>query len=136
MNRLASVAATIFWVSAVQAAAQGAPMPLMAEASRPLLTWDGPEASQFRGSLVFFNYCITCHGTNADGNGRAARLYNPKPANLRSSDKNEAYMQLIVKRGGKALGRSEFMPPWGDELTPEQVRDVVAYLQSIQNRRQ
>ncbi|HEY0825678.1 MAG TPA: cytochrome c, partial [Ramlibacter sp.] len=63
--------------------------------------------------------------------GRAARLYNPKPANLRMSDKNEQYMKMIIRNGGKALARSEFMPPWGEELTDEQIGDVVAYLQSI-----
>lgn len=99
-----------------------------------LLARDGPDAANFRGSLVFFNYCVTCHGPNADGNGRAARLYDPRPANLRASDKNAAYMKLIVTRGGKAMARSEFMPPWGEELTEEQIGDVVAYLQSINTR--
>ena len=104
--------------------------------ARPLLARDGPDAAMFRGSLVFFNYCVTCHGPNADGNGRAARLYDPRPANLRASDKNAEYMRLIVRRGGKAMGRSEFMPPWGEELTDEQIDDVVSYLQSINLRHQ
>ena len=103
----------------------------LAEQSRPLLPRDSAEAGIVRGSLVFFNYCVTCHGPNADGRGRAARLYNPPPANLRSSDKNEAYMRLIVRTGGKAMARSEFMPAWGEELTDEQIGDVVTYLQSI-----
>lgn len=101
----------------------------------PLLARDGPDAAHFRGSLVFFNYCVTCHGPNADGSGRAARLYNPKPANLRESDKNAAYMRLIIRSGGKALARSEYMPPWGEELTDEQIGDVVAYLQSINTKK-
>ena len=80
---------------------------------------------------MFANYCVTCHGMNADGNGRAARLYNPKPATLRLSDKNDSYFGLIVRKGGAALGRSEFMPSWEAELTDEQIRDLVAYLRSI-----
>jgi mono/diheme cytochrome c family protein len=39
-----------------------------------------------------------------------------------------------VRTGGKALARSEFMPPWGEELTDEQISDVVSYLQSINVR--
>jgi len=39
-----------------------------------LLPRDSNDAKVFRGSLVFANYCVTCHGFNADGNGRAARL--------------------------------------------------------------
>jgi mono/diheme cytochrome c family protein len=106
-----------------------------AQPTGPLLPRDGVDAAHFRGSLVFFNYCMTCHGPNADGRGRAARLYNPPPADLRASDKNAAYMLQIVRLGGKPMGRSEFMPPWGEELTEEQITDVVAYLQSIANAR-
>lgn len=96
-----------------------------------LLPKDSVDAATFRGGSVFANYCVTCHGMNADGNGRAARLYNPKPANLRLSDKNDAYFGLIVRMGGAALGRSEFMPSWDAELTNEQITDLVAYLRSI-----
>ena len=96
-----------------------------------LLPKDSVDAATFRGGLVFSNYCVTCHGINADGNGRAARLYNPRPANLRMSEKNDAYFGLIVRKGGAAMGRSEFMPAWEAELTNEQITDVVAYLRSI-----
>ena len=99
-----------------------------------LLPRDSTDAKVFRGGLVYSNYCVTCHGFNADGNGRAARLYNPKPANLRMSDKNDAYFALIVRMGGEAMGRSPFMPPWGAELTDEQTNDLVAYLRSINAR--
>jgi mono/diheme cytochrome c family protein len=118
---------------ALQAHAQpaGSHAQMLANAAKPLLPRDSVDAGMVRGSLVFFNYCATCHGVNADGKGRAARLYNPAPANLRSSDKNEAYMTLIVRTGGKAMARSEFMPAWGDELTDEQIADVVTYLKSI-----
>ena len=96
-----------------------------------LLPKDSVDAATFRGGLVFANYCVTCHGINADGNGRAARLYNPRPANLRMSDKNDAYFGLIIRKGGAMLGRSEFMPSWEAELTNEQIGDLVAYLRSI-----
>ena len=108
--------------------------PAAAQSKSPqgsLLPKDSVDAATFRGGLVFANYCVTCHGMNADGNGRAARLYNPKPANLRMSDKNDTYLGLIVRKGGAMLGRSEFMPSWEAELTNEQISDLVAYLRSI-----
>lgn len=114
-----------------------APVARAAEKATPqsaagaLLPRDSMEAAAFRGGLVYANYCVTCHGMNADGNGRAARLYTPRPANLRGSDKNDQYVSLIIRKGGAALGRSEFMPTWEAELTEEQVRDLVAYLRSI-----
>ena len=88
-----------------------------------------------RGQQVFAGHCVLCHGAQADGNGRAAALYNPRPANLRESDKNDAYLGLIVRRGGAALGRSAAMPAWGTELGAAQIDDLVAYLRSINVRR-
>jgi cytochrome c1 len=129
--------ATLAAAAALLAALATAPAVPAAEKATPqaaagaLLPRDSLEAAAFRGGLVYANYCVTCHGMNADGNGRAARLYTPRPANLRGSDKNDQYVSLIIRKGGAALGRSEFMPTWDAELTEEQVRDLVAYLRSI-----
>jgi mono/diheme cytochrome c family protein len=126
------------WVALVLTACFLAPAPAVtpgpAGTALPqgaLLPKDSPDAARFRGGLVYANYCVTCHGINADGNGRAARLYNPRPSSLRSSDKPDAYFNLIVRKGGTPLGRSEFMPPWEAELTNEQINDLVSYLRSI-----
>jgi mono/diheme cytochrome c family protein len=90
--------------------------------------------SVHHGSEVFARYCVTCHGENADGKGRAARLFDPPPANLRHSDKNDAYFALIIRLGGGAIGRSSAMPSWSEELNDTQIRDLVAYLRSINER--
>jgi hypothetical protein len=37
----------------------------------------------------------------------------------------------IIRKGGSAVGRSPFMPPWGEELSNEQVRDLIYYLNVI-----
>ena len=38
---------------------------------------------------------------------------------------------MVIRKGGQQAGRSEFMPPWNDELTNEQIKDTVNYLRSI-----
>lgn len=86
---------------------------------------------QSRGEVVFKTNCILCHGLKGNGNGRAARLYDPRPANLTKSDKNDDYKRTIITLGGKAMGRSEFMPVWGEQLTEQEINDVVAYLRTI-----
>ena len=121
-------------LAALAAGASDAPPPSAAAAGGPLLARDGHDAAVFRGSLVYGNYCVTCHGANADGNGRAARLYDPRPTNLRTGDKPDEYIQAIIRIGGEALGRSQFMPPWGAELTDEQIRDVTSYIRAINAR--
>jgi len=135
VTRLGLVVLVAFLGLAATAADKAADKSSSDKASQgALLPRDSSDAAVFRGGLVYANYCVTCHGFNADGNGRAARLYNPRPANLRMSDKNDAYFGLIIRMGGEAIGRSPFMPPWGAELTDEQMKDLVAYLRSINAR--
>ncbi len=84
-----------------------------------------------RGEVVFKTNCILCHGIKADGKGRAAKLYDPPPANLTRSDKNDDYKRMIITLGGAAMGRSEFMPIWGEQLSEQEIEDVVAYLRTV-----
>ncbi len=84
-----------------------------------------------RGEVVFKTNCILCHGLKADGKGRAARLYDPPPADLTRSDKNDDYKRMIITLGGAAMGRSEFMPVWGEQLSEQEIEDVIAYLRTI-----
>lgn len=92
---------------------------------------DSEEAAMIRGSAVYKTYCQLCHGAEGEGNGRAARLYTPKPANLIQSQMNDQYKELIVRRGGEGVGRSKFMPPWGEQLTDEQISDLVLFMRLI-----
>lgn len=125
------------WIGSVMALIACAGWPMAVSASPEPITngaaspKNSPDTAIFRGGLVYANYCVTCHGINADGNGRTARLYSPRPANLRATDKNADYVELIVRKGGEAIGRSDKMPPWGEELTDEQIRDVVFFVKSF-----
>jgi mono/diheme cytochrome c family protein len=89
------------------------------------------EAAVSRGSKVFARYCVLCHGAAGDGKGTAARAYTPAPANLVASPYPDEYKELIIRKGGSAIGRSAFMPPWGDELSEQQIRDLLVYLRRI-----
>lgn len=84
-----------------------------------------------RGEVVFKTNCILCHGIKGDGKGRAAKLYNPPPADLTHSDKNTDYKVMIVTYGGGAMGRSEVMPVWGEQLSAQEISDVVAYINTL-----
>src|ERR1041384_7992786 len=88
---------------------------------------NSPEASVARGDIAFQHSCALCHGKTGEGNGRAAKIHTPRPANLTVSDKNKAYKELIVRQGGAALGRSAAMPPWNEELPEEQITEIVNF---------
>jgi len=92
---------------------------------------DTQEASVIRGRLVFQNYCVLCHGPEGKGNGRAAKLHTPPPFNLTLSAAPRDYIAQVVRKGGEAMGRGKGMPPWGDQLTDEQINDTLNYLFSI-----
>lgn len=84
-----------------------------------------------RGEVVYKTNCVLCHGINADGKGRAAVLYDPPPADLTRSDKNDDYKRMIITYGGRAMGRSEVMPVWGEQISKQEIEDVVAYLRTV-----
>ena len=92
---------------------------------------DTKDASVIRGSIAFRTYCVLCHGAAGKGDGRAAKMYTPKPANLTVSPFPDQYKEMIIRGGGVSVGRSAFMPPWGDELTDEQIVDLVAFLREL-----
>jgi cytochrome c1 len=95
---------------------------------------DTEEASIIRGRVVFQNYCVLCHGVKGQGDGRAAKLHNPPPFNLTLSAAPRAYISDVVRKGGEAMGRGKGMPPWGDQLTDEQINDTLNFLFSIRIR--
>ncbi len=87
--------------------------------------------SAARGAASFKKYCVLCHGENADGRGVAAKVYNPRPADLTVSPYSDEYKTTIIRDGGESVGRSPSMPPWGKELNDGEILDVVAYLGTI-----
>lgn len=84
-----------------------------------------------RGGIVYNTYCVLCHGENADGKGRLSEGKVPPPANLTLSLLTDDMKENIIRKGGAAVGRSPFMPPWGEELSNEQIRDLLYYLNAI-----
>lgn len=96
-----------------------------------LSAMDSKEKSAVRGSIVFRTYCVLCHGEAGDGKGRLAVGKVPPPANLTITKLTDGQKEDIIRKGGAALGRSPFMPPWKDELSEEQIRDLISYINLI-----
>jgi len=92
---------------------------------------DTVDASVIRGKLVFENYCTLCHGKEAKGDGRAAKLHTPPPFNLTQSVAPRDYIAQVIRKGGEAMNRGKGMPPWGEQLTDEQINDTLNFLWSV-----
>jgi mono/diheme cytochrome c family protein len=108
-----------------------------------------PTTSAASGEEMFVNYCASCHGKDAKGNGPAASALNRTPADLtglarKNSGKYPEMRVTAVLRGESkvvAHGTQE-MPVWGpvfwhmSQGHPEEVQQRIAnlnnYIKSLQ----
>jgi mono/diheme cytochrome c family protein len=103
-----------------------------------------------RGGQAFHIYCASCHGLSAEGNGPMAHALAAEPADLTRI--SERYGGFPAERIASTIdGRAEVlshgpgsMPVWGlsfqeggrdldqEREVQEKIRDLVAYLESLQ----
>ena len=105
-------------------------------AAHDLIIGDDPQYQQ--GLKIFSNYCSRCHGEHANGRGRTEPLYvklkGAQPSNFQIrlySFRPKEYLVNIVRDGGEKHSLSQYMPPFGGELTAGQIDDVVYFIQRI-----
>jgi cbb3-type cytochrome c oxidase subunit III len=73
-----------------------------------------------RGKTIFTSVCAACHGKSGEGNDRGPALNDP--AKLNQFD--DAWYRNVINNGRPAQG----MPTWGSVLSPTQVNDVIALI--------
>jgi mono/diheme cytochrome c family protein len=86
-----------------------------------------------QGRRLFVQYCATCHGDEARGDGQNASNLNPPPPDMTASKgmRDPALIRKVIAEGSAAVGRSPLSPPWGRSLSQQQIDYLVAYCQSI-----
>lgn len=99
-------------------------------------TTHGQDPRYDNGAKVFEHYCSKCHGEKADGNGRMTKLYRKLHSQLPSNftlgmytDRTGEYLRKIITHGGEANRMSHYMPPFGQELSPENIEDLIHFIQ-------
>lgn len=113
-----------------------------------------PESSERKvnvtaGKEIFLQYCASCHGKTARGDGPAAFVMKPPPSDLATLAKRHegkypaGSISAILKFGRSfaAHGASD-MPVWGtrfknldpvhDPTGQQHIDDLVAYIESLQ----
>jgi len=102
----------------------------------------GDDVKFERGKQLFDKYCSRCHGKKADGEGRMVkRLYRRIGTQLPSnftlgvySERPEDYLRKIIVDGGENNAMSKYMPPFGSELSEEDVDDLVYLIKQAPER--
>jgi cytochrome c oxidase cbb3-type subunit 3 len=87
------------------------------------------------GGALYPQYCRTCHGPQGKGDGPAAAVMNLRPRDHTDgcymNALSDAHLITVTSEGGAAVQRSPLMPLWKGALTPQQIRDVIAYLRTL-----
>ncbi len=89
------------------------------------------------GKKTYAYYCAHCHGEDGNGDGFNAANVDPKPRD--HTDGGEPYMagrtneELFeaVAMGGRGIGKSPIMPPWGGVLSEKEIWSLVAYMRTL-----
>lgn len=84
-------------------------------------------ASIERGRKLFQSHCVTCHGAQGRGDGPAAAALNPQPADLTVMAGQHPDGDFAWKI---ANGRGA-MPAWKSRLKPNQIWDLVNFIQGM-----
>lgn len=98
-------------------------------------------ASIERGADLFEQNCASCHGIDGRGNGVQAEYLRKPPANLLKETVQISFkhMKLVITTGhtptsslyDKIAYGNEVMPPWKLELVPEEINDIIVYIQHL-----
>ena len=88
-----------------------------------------------KASSLYKDLCTSCHGDSGKGNGPAAAALTPKPKNFTdckgmATDPDETLFK-IIKGGSQSVGRSPMMPSWGEALSDQDIRNLVAYIRGL-----
>lgn len=98
-----------------------------------------PPAGNIRGDAesgqgIHLENCAECHGY--DGKAEVIVMHMDEPPRDQTDVEymktlNDAFLYLAICSGGEAVGRSLVMPMWGDVLSDQDIRDLVAWIRTF-----
>jgi mono/diheme cytochrome c family protein len=84
------------------------------------------------GAKLYKQFCRGCHGADGRGGGHTFmphidRLTRKGYIDLLPDER----LIAVITEGGAAYGLNSYMPAWGERLTPQQIRDIVAHIRTL-----
>jgi mono/diheme cytochrome c family protein len=93
-----------------------------------------PQQNTGGAASSYSNLCASCHGPTGSGNGPAAGALNPKPTDFTDckvmTKISDDTLFTAIKGGGRSVGLSPMMPPWGS-LADQQIHGLVSYIRGF-----
>ena len=91
-----------------------------------------------QGGEIYQERCVLCHGSKGHGwdwDKKIDRPPVPVPNLLEIlPQRSDGYLFSVIRDGGEAVGRTRFMPAFGFNMTEQELKDIVAYLRSLQRK--
>jgi len=87
-----------------------------------------------RGAALHVKHCAECHG--ADGKAEVIVMHMDVPPRDQSDPVYmktlpDAFLYLAICRGGEGVGKNFIMPAWGDLLSDQDIKDLVAQIRTF-----
>ena len=87
------------------------------------------------GEKLYRRYCSPCHGDRGDGRGFNAENLDPRPANHTDAEmmsrRTDRDLYDVIYGGGRSVGKSTLMPPWGRNFSRQEIESLVLYLRKL-----
>lgn len=101
----------------------------------PLAMLSLPATAKETAADNYKTYCVQCHGMDGNGKGVNIRDMSVQPRDHTDgkamSGRSDDTIFKVIKEGGPAIDKSVLMPPWGDTLTDEEIKDMVQHLRML-----
>ena len=85
------------------------------------------------GKKIYTDNCATCHGDKGKGDGPGGASLKAKPADLSEVAANDDDDRILwtISEGGAAAGKSADMKPWKDQLSQDEIWQVISYMRTF-----
>ena len=87
--------------------------------------------AQQRAASVYKTNCAACHGAVGDGNTPAGKVFNVPSFSSETVLKEPDGSLLAIAKNGKGK-----MPAWHDKLSEDQLKDLIAFIHTLQKKPQ
>ncbi len=100
-----------------------------------LLVFSLPSMAKETAQDNYRTYCVQCHGLIGNGKGINVRDMSVQPRDHTDakamSARSDDTLFKVIKEGGLSIDKSVLMPPWGDTLSDDEIRDMAQYLRTL-----